>query len=145
MDSFIFHMYSFSMHHRMGEKCTKMLIRAVIFARGGYEWCLFLIWVFLYFFTFLHFVCIDALTEAKWILSGKWACRPRLLWPAGRQTSRATPASAVPRAAGGWQCPLADPPRGPLTFVSLRGLSFITDHKSGMNIFTCVLLSTYNI
>ena len=53
--------------------------------------------------------------------------------------------SAVPRAAGGWQCPLADSPRGLLTFVSLGGLSFITDHKSGMNIFTCVLLSTYNI
>ena len=54
-------------------------------------------------------------------------------------------ASAVPRAAGGRQCPHADPPRGPLTFVSLGGLSFITDHRSGMNIFTCVLLSTYNI
>lgn len=32
-----------------------------------------------------------------------------------------------------------------LTFVRLNSLSFITDHKSGMNIFTCVLLSTYNI
>lgn len=32
-----------------------------------------------------------------------------------------------------------------LTFVRLNSLSFITDHKSGMNIFTFVLLSTYNI
>lgn len=32
-----------------------------------------------------------------------------------------------------------------LTFVGLNSLSFITDHRSGMNIFTCVLLSAYNI
>lgn len=63
-----------------------------------------------------------------------------------------TPGPQNPSPAGGPGC---SPARGrrvalcsrrpePLT-LPLRSLSFITDHKSGMNTLTCVLLSTYNI
>lgn len=57
-------------------------------------------------------------------------------WPAGGSVgTRSCRAAGQRRAAA----------RPRLTFVRLNSRSFITDHKSGMNIFTCVLLSTYNI
>lgn len=64
-------------------------------------------------------------SERAWEVSGRQArdCGP------GGQASRAVPAGAVPRAAGGWQCPLADPPhaaRWPLSASAVSRLSLIT-------------------
>lgn len=50
-------------------------------------------------------------------------------WSPGWRASQAVPAGAVPRATGGWQCPLADPPqaaRWPLSASAVSRLSLIT-------------------
>lgn len=58
---------------------------------------------------------------------------------------RVSAADAVPCVAGGWQCPLAD--SGWLLDDLCQPAQPLVYHRSqsGMNVFTCVLLSTYNI